>query len=155
MTESIKQKAGKSSRKARLTAARLFAVQAVYQSLQLKVPPVSLLDEYLQHRVGMDLHEGDEMVVPDGTLFTDILKGVTDRWDDVMQLIAPRLTNTAMEPLLTAILVCGTYELLAQGETDTPIIIADYLHVTHGFFAGSESKLVNGVLDALAKELRS
>ena len=72
-----------------------------------------------------------------------------------MQLITPRLSNTSIEPLLSAILICGTYELLAHGEIDAPIIIADYLHVTHGFFEGSESKLVNGVLDALAKELRS
>lgn len=155
MTESIQKKASKSSKKARSTAARLFAVQAVYQSLQLKVEPVSLMDEYLQHRVGMDLHEGDEMVVPDGTLFKSIMTGTTERWSDLMQLITPRLTNTAIEPLLSAILICGAYELLAHGETDTGIIIADYLHVTHGFFAGSESKLVNGVLDALAKELRS
>lgn len=155
MTDSIQKKAAKSSKKARSTAARLFAVQAVYQSLQLKVPPASLMDEYLQHRVGMDLHEGDEMVVPDGALFTDIIKGVTDKWNDLVPLIMPRLNNPSVEPLLTAILVCGTYELLAHAETDTPIIIADYLHVTHGFFAGSESKLVNGVLDALAKELRS
>lgn len=155
MTESIQKKASKSSKKARSTAARLFAVQAVYQSLQLKVEPASLMDEYLQHRVGMDLHEGDEMVVPDGTLFKSIMTGSTERWADLMQLITPRLTNTAIEPLLSAILICGTYELLAHSETDTGIIIADYLHVTHGFFAGSESKLVNGVLDAVAKELRS
>lgn len=155
MTESIQKKASKSSKKARSTAARLFAVQAVYQSLQLKVEPVSLMDEYMQHRVGMDLHEGDEMVVPDGVMFKSIMTGVTERWTDLMQLITPRLSNTSIEPLLSAILICGAYELLAHGETDTGIIIADYLHVTHGFFAGSESKLVNGVLDALAKELRS
>lgn len=155
MTESIKQKAAKSSRKARLTAARLFAVQAVYQSIQIKVTPASLVDEYQKHRIGMDLHEGDEMVVPDGVLFSEIMNGLTARWDDVMGLIAPRLNNTSMEPLLTAILACGAYEILAHGETDAPIIIADYLHVTHGFFEGSEPKLVNGILDALTKELRS
>lgn len=160
MTETAKKHAAKSSRKARSTAARLFAVQAVYQAVQLKVPPVSLQEEYIQHRVGMDLEGGDAavaqpMVQPDGVMFTDILRGTTERWNDLQQLITPRLNHASVEPLLTAILVCGAYELLAHHEIDAPIIIADYLHVTHGFFSGSESKLVNAVLDALAKELRS
>ncbi len=158
--DAAKKHAAKSSKKARSTAARLFAVQAVYQALQLKVPPASLLEEYTQHRIGMDLEGGDAdiiqpMVQPDGVLFIGILKGVTDRWSDLQGLIMPRLSNPSIESLLTAILVCGTYELLTHHEVDAPIVIADYLHVTHGFFAGSESKLVNGVLDALAKELRS
>lgn len=80
--------------------------------------------------------KGDEMVVPDGVMFKSIMTGVTERWTDLMQLITPRLSNTSIEPLLSAILICGAYELLAHNETDAPIIIADYLHVTHGFFRG-------------------
>lgn len=144
----------KSSLKARLTAARLFAVQATYQAIQNKVPPYSLYDEYVMHNVGMDLEDG-EMIHPEGTLFKKILSGVTDRWNDVQQLLKLRLSGPDVEPLLTSILACGTYELLAHHETDAPIIISDYLHITHGFFAGPESKMVNGVLDAIAKEIRS
>lgn len=144
----------KSSLKARLTAARLFAVQATYQAIQNKVPPLSLYDEYVMHNVGMDLEEG-EMIHPEGILFKKILSGVTDRWSDIEQLLKPRLTGPDVEPLLTSILVCGACELLAHHEIDAPIIISDYLHITHGFFAGPESKMVNGVLDAIAKELRS
>ena len=154
MTESAHKKASKSSRKARQTAARLFAVQAVYQALQLKVSPASLLDEYIQHHVGMDL-DGQEMVQPDGVLFTGIVKGVDERMTDLQQMIAPRLKNVAMEPLLAAVLLCGAYELLAHAEIDAPIIISDYIDVTHGFFEGAQPKLVNGVLDALAKEIRA
>lgn len=154
MTESAQKKAAKSSRKARSTAARLLAVQAVYQGLQLKVPPATLMDEYTQHRAGMEL-DGNEMVQPDGVLFTGILKGVTERWADLQQLITPRLKDASVEPLMTAILLCGAYEILAHNDLDAPIIISDYLHVTHGFFEGSESKLINGVLDAVAKDLRS
>ena len=47
----------KSSKKARSTAARLLSVQAVYQAIQLKVPPVSLMEEYLQHRAGMTIDD--------------------------------------------------------------------------------------------------
>lgn len=103
----------------------------------------------------MDLEDG-KMVDPDQPLFRSILSGVTDRWGDLQQIIKPRLkVSNEVEPLLTAILVCGAYELLAHNEIDSPIIISDYLHITSGFFEGSETKLVNAVLDALSKELRS
>ena len=148
-------KAAKGSLKARKTAARLFTVQAVYQAIQNNVAPNTLYDEYMNFRVGMDLEDG-EMVTPDGPMFRSLLSGISERWGDLQQMITPRLPASAyVEPLLTSILLCGTFELLAHHDIDTPIIISDYLNITAAFFEGTETKLVNGVLDALAKELRS
>ena len=151
--------AGKGSLKARKTAARLFAVQAIYQAIQNKEAPSKLYDEYINHRVGMDLNDdgqdNGQMVEPDQPLFRSLLSGVTERWGDLEQIIKPRLkVSHEIEPLLTSILICGAYELLAHQDIDSPIIISDYLNITSGFFEGSESKLVNAVLDALSKELR-
>lgn len=147
------------SLKARKTAARLFAVQAVYQAIQNKEPPSKLHDEFIAYRIGMNLDdtvEGSDMVAPDQPLFRAILAGVTERWGDLQQIIQPRLKVTnAVEPLLTSILICGTYELLAHHDIDAPIIISDYINITGSFFEASEPKLVNAVLDALSKELRS
>ena len=144
----------KGSLKARKTAARLFSVQAIYQAIQNKVAPSKLYDEYISHRIGMDLEEG-QMVEPDRPLFRSILSGVTERWGDLEQIIRPRLkVSNEIEPLLTAILLCGAFELLAHKDIDSPIIISDYLNITSSFFESSEPKLVNAVLDALAKELR-
>lgn len=150
----------KGSLKARKTAARLFAVQAVYQAIQNKEPPSKLHDEFITHRIGMELEDssegGGQMIAPDQPLFRNILAGVTDRWGDLQQIIQPRLKVTnAVEPLLTSILVCGAYELMAHHDIDAPIIISDYINITGSFFDGSEPKLVNAVLDALSKELRS
>jgi N utilization substance protein B len=149
----------KGSIKARKTAARLFAVQAVYQAIQNKVAPSSLHDEFISYRIGMDLEGGtdhDQMVAPDQPLFRNIIAGVTERWGDLQQIITPRLKEShELEPLLTAILVCGAYELMAHHDIDAPIIISDYLNITSSFFEFSEPKLVNAVLDALSKELRS
>lgn len=149
----------KGSIKARKTAARLFAVQAVYQAIQNKVAPSSLHDEFISYRIGMDLEGGtdhDQMVAPDQPLFRSIIAGVTERWGDLQQIITPRLkASHELEPLLTAILVCGAYELMAHHDIDAPIIISDYLNITSSFFEFSEPKLVNAVLDALSKELRS
>ncbi len=147
--------AGKGSLKARKTSARLFAVQAIYQAIQNKEAPSKLYDEYINHRIGMDLEDG-QMVEPDQPLFQSLLSGVTARWGDLEQMIKPRLkASHEIEPLLTAILICGAYELLAHQDIDSPIIISDYLNITSSFFEGSEAKLVNGVLDALSKELRA
>jgi len=156
---STSKPASRGSLKARKTAARLFAVQAVYQAIQNKEPPSKLHDEFITYRIGMDLEDtaegGGQMVAPDQPLFRDILAGVTERWGDLQQIIQPRLKVTnAVEPLLTSILVCGTYELMAHHDIDAPIILSDYINITASFFESSEPKLVNAVLDALSKELR-
>ncbi|HPQ50447.1 MAG: transcription antitermination protein NusB [Alphaproteobacteria bacterium] len=145
----------KGSLKARKTAARLLAVQVVYQGLQNKVSPSSLYDEYMTHRRGMDLDDGF-MVEPDVPLFQGLISGITDRWGDIQQIIQPRVQEIGdVQNLLASVLICGAYELLAHNDIDTPIIISDYLDITVGFFSGNEPKLVNGILDAVAKELRN
>lgn len=142
------------SKKARATAARLFSVQAVYQALHSSRQPVSLVDEYLAHHVGMDLEDG-EMVTPDQTLFKSIMAGVSHRLDYLQDIIKQRVATPEMDLLLKSILLCGIYEIQSHSDIDAPILISDYLHVTHGFYSGSEAKLVNGVLDAVAKEFRA
>lgn len=149
-------KASKGSRKAQSSTARLFAVQAVYQALQNSQRPGELIQEYLKHNVGMDLEDGDKMLQPDGALFEQIVQGVNDRLADLDNLVKANLKEPSrtVEPLLLSILLCGAYEILAHHDIDTPIIISDYLHVTHAFYEGSEAKLVNAVLDAVGKEIR-
>ena len=142
------------SKKARATAARLFSVQAVYQALHAGKKPVSLVDEYLLHNVGMDLEDG-KMVTPDETLFKSIVAGVTNRAEEIPSVLKARFNAQDTDLLLKAILLCGIYELMAHSDIDSPIIISDYLHVTHGFYHGTESRLVNGVLDAAAKEFKA
>ncbi len=146
---------GKPSPKARRTTARLQAVQAVYQSLQNEVSPVSLYQEYVEHRRGMDM-DGEKMIECDAELFRLILSGVTERWGDLQQIIKPRVEKTGnLANLLAAILICGGYELLVHQDIDKPIIINDYLNITGDFYTGNEPKLINGILDDIAKEVRN
>ena len=60
-----------------------------------------------------------------------------------------------MELLLRAILRAGAWELLCNSDVAAHIIINDYIDVTHAFFAGREPGMVNGVLDKLARTLRT
>lgn len=148
--------AQKSSKKARNTAARLLAVQAAYQMVMNEQSAKSVLDEYLYHRAGMDL-DGTEMVRPDGALFKTIIEGLSSKYNEiesVVQAQLPKEKNGSLEPLLMSVLLCGSYELFAHHDIDSPIIISDYLNVTHSFYEGGESKLINAVLDKVSKVFR-
>ena len=81
--------------------------------------------------------------------------GVQERRDDLNEILAANLSQSIekTDPLLFSVLSCGVYELLDPEGVDTPIIINEYLNVTHAFYEGEESRLVNGVLDKIAKSL--
>jgi transcription antitermination protein NusB len=150
------------SPKAKALSARLSAVQALYQAMQNGQSMESALEEYLYDRAGMEV-DGEKLVLPDGALLKKILLGVGERRGELEEIVRGNLTkrkegdnSLTQEPedLLMAVLLCGTYELLAHKEIDSPIIINDYLHVTHAFFEGGAASLVNGVLDSVGKILR-
>ncbi len=155
----------KPSAKAKVLSARLLAVQALYQHQQNNKPIDSLINEYMHHRTGMEI-DGESMVEPDGVLLKKIINGVHDEHEKLSDIIAANINkpkkepeendeNRDLEPLLKAILLCATYELLAHQDIDFPVIINDYINVTHAFYDKMEAGLVNGVLDPIARQLRS
>jgi N utilization substance protein B len=135
--------------------ARLAAVQAVYQSILNGQNLQAVLDEYKIYGHNRD---PDEPPLPqaDGLLLQSILLGVQERREDLEGLIKQNLSNKnkEIESLLQAILLAASYEIMAHAEVDTPIILNDYLDVTHSFYDAGEVRLVNGVLDAIAKVVR-
>lgn len=160
MTQNVKQTGSKI---ARLSAARLAAVQAVYQMKANDQTAGEIISEFKSHRLGKSL-DGEQLIQPDGILFTSIIEGVSTREDDLSTLIEASMqtqeegksSNSAasVEPLLWSIMMCGAFELLAHHDIDVPIIISDYLEVTHAFYEGGEAKLVNAVLDRIAGNVR-
>lgn len=140
------------SRKARNTAARLAAVQALYQMRGNDQTASSVVREYIDFRLGEKI-EGEAMVSPDKELFSALVTGVDNRRADLESMIEAA-AGRKVEALLNCILLCGAYELLAHSEIDAPLIISDYLHVTDAFYDQSEKKLVNAILDKLANNLR-
>lgn len=133
------------------------AVQAVYQSFTDDKDMRLIAEEYLHFRSGMEV-DGEKLVEPDRELFSAILRGVSERRNDLNELIAANHkrdeSKSSLELLLQAILLCGAYELMANVKTDMPVIINDYVDVTKAFYEGGESKLINAVLDSIAKTIR-
>ena len=56
---------------------------------------------------------------------------------------------------MRAILRAGTYELLARKDVPVGTVITEYVDVAHAFFDKREAGFVNGLLDAIAKEVRA
>lgn len=145
------------SAKARRKAARLAAVQALYQIELTGQATESVLGEFVKHRFGQEI-DGDRYVAAEPTLFADIVRGTVQRRPEVDEMVRrcldPRFPLERIELLLRAILRAGAYELLAHADVHPLIIINEYVDVTHAFFAGREPAMVNGVLDHLARVLR-
>jgi N utilization substance protein B len=55
--------------------------------------------------------------------------------------------------LLKIIIKCSIYELKFCSKIPFKVIIDQYLDVTNVFYGNDQKRLVNGVLDSVAKEL--
>jgi N utilization substance protein B len=140
------------------SAARLAAVQALYQMEMEDTPLAQLLHEFHQHRLGATIE--DVTYVPaEEAFFDDVVTGVDARREEVDGLIAAKLAKGwSMERLdrpMRQILRAGTYELLARADVPTGSVISEYVDVAHAFYDRREAGFVNGLLDAIAKAVRA
>ena len=141
------------------SAARLGAVQALYQLDMAEKPNVKMvIEEYSNHRLGKEI-EGDQYSAADIVLFSDIVDGAFERIEEIdtniKKFLTPDWPIDRIEKLLRAILRAGCYEIIARPDVPTPVIINEYVDVAHAFYDRIETSFVNGILDKLAKELRS
>ena len=140
------------------SAARLAAVQALYQQEMEGTPVARLLKEFHDHRLGATI-EDEQYHEAERDFFDDIVTGVEARRADLDRLIADRLAEGwSLERLdrpMRAILRAGVYELLARPDVPVGSVISEYVDVAHAFYDKRESGFVNGLLDAIAKATRS
>lgn len=146
-------KLNEGSAKARRTAARLAAVQVLYQMRLNNQDARSAVTEFVDHRVGFKI-DGDILVPADVEMLEEIIQNIESRAQDIEMLISNASQGSEVEVLLEAILMAGACELLTRPDVDTGIIISDYMNVAKGFYDGNEPKLVNAVLDKIAKTVR-
>jgi transcription antitermination protein NusB len=139
------------------SAARLAAVQALYQHDIDATPQAQLLDEFHRHRLGATIDD-DQYAQAEVTWFDDVVKGALARRDEIDGLISGKLAEgwklDRLDKTMLQILRAGTYELLARADVPTGSAISEYVDVAHAFFEPREAKFVNGVLDAVAKVVR-
>jgi len=139
------------------SAARLAAVQALYQ-LEMEGTPVHiLLHEFHQHRLGATIE--DVTYTPaEESFFDDVVMGVDRRRDEIDAAITARLSSgwslDRLDKPMRQILRAGTYELLARPDVGTGTVISEYVDVAHAFYDKREAGFVNGLLDGVSKDMR-
>ena len=146
-----------SSRSLSRSAARLAAVQALYQMEMEQTPLAQLLREFHQHRLGATIEDAT-YADAEVEFFDDVVSGVDARREEVDALIADRLAEGwSLERLdrpMRAILRAGAYELVARPDVPVASVITEYVDVAHAFFDKRETGFVNGLLDSIAKAAR-
>ena len=139
------------------SAARLAAVQALYQQEMEATPIPKLLHEFHHHRLGATI-EGVEYADAEIDFFDDLVKGVDARRDEIDALIEARLASgwslARLDKPMRQILRAGTYELVGRTDVPTGSVISEYVDVAKAFYDQREAGFVNGLLDAVAKEIR-
>lgn len=138
-------------------AARLAAVQALYQHEMEGTAIPALLHEFHQHRLGATIEDA-EYHDADVDFFDDLVKGAMARRDEIDAAIAGKLAAgwslDRLDKPMRQILRCGTYELIARPDVPVGAVISEYLDVTDAFYDRREKGFVNGLLDAVAKDVR-
>jgi len=137
------------------SAARLGAVQALYQQQMEGTALAKLLNEFHQYRLGRVI-EDEEYAEADVDFFDDIVAGVDARRAEIDDKLTGRLadgwTLSRLDKTMLQILRAGAYELLARPDVPKASAISEYVDVAKAFFDDREAKFVNGILDAIAKE---
>jgi N utilization substance protein B len=140
------------------TAARVAAVQALYQMDMAGTDLNAVIDEFV--RLRFPRAPGDEAAAgADPAYFAETLRGVLRRQRDIDPQIDQQLAEgwrlQRVDSILRAILRAGVFELMERSDVPARVVINEYINVAHSFFSDDEPKVVNGVLDQLARRLRA
>lgn len=155
----------------RRTAARLAAVQALFQADQAALGAEAVIEEFLKHRLGQPSgpaghgasgHAGyEEGRVPEAeaALFARIVRAASREQPARDALLTASLPADwplhRLDPVLLALLRGGLAELAMPDGPPAKVVINEYVDVAHAFFDSEEPRLVNAVLDHLARQLRA
>ena len=154
MTDSPQRRSGSvpANRRAR-RAARLAAVQALYQMELTGDDSETVGRQFIEHRFPKGTDETDE------EFFAEILRGVPQHQDEIDSAINGALSEEwplkRMDSTLRAILRAGVFEIIARPKVPVRAAIAEYVDVAHAFFHGDEPSFVNAALDKIAREKRA
>ncbi|MET4632975.1 transcription antitermination factor NusB [Kaistia defluvii] len=140
-------------------AARLAAVQALYQLDVGGAALTEVVAEFENYRLGKEV-DGDQYRDADAAFFRDIIAGVVREQRNLDPAIHVSLTSDwplkRIDVTLRAILRCGAYELMGRKDVPARVVITEYVDIARAFFGvGDEPRMVNGVLDTVARRLRA
>ena len=134
-------------------AARLGAVQALYQMEMVGTGAQEVAQEFAEHRFA------ELPVMPDEDFFHAIVNGVPQHQVEIDRTIAAALSANwkleRVDSILRAILRCAVFELVARRDVPAKVVIDEYVAVAGAFFGADEPGFVNAALDTIAKRKRA
>jgi N utilization substance protein B len=143
---------------ARRSGARLAAVQALYQMEQTEQSTRSVIADFMGDRLGLN-DEGEPIEEADPDIFKTIVNGVVEHQEHIDSAIMKRLATgwkiERLDATSRAILRAAVYELVAEISLPSQIILDEYVSLAHAFFEGAEPKFINGLLDAVSRDVRA
>ena len=150
--------------------ARTAAVQALYQMDLAGTDLNQVIEEFQAVRfaahaltsgasdAATDIDPDEKAEGADTQFFADILRGVVRRQRDIDPMIDIQLAEgwrlIRVDSILRAILRAGVFELMERQDVPARVVINEYINVAHAFFDDEEPRVVNGVLDKIARKLR-
>jgi N utilization substance protein B len=149
----------KDERKAnRRGAARLAAVQALYQMDLAGAGINDILAEFERHWIGREV-DGEQYLPAEAAFFRDLVQGVMAEQRTLDPLIDQTLAAgwplKRIETILRAVLRAGAYELGHRRDVPARVVVSEYVDVANAFMDRDETGMVNAVLDQLARSLRA
>jgi len=138
-------------------AARLNAVQAIYQMELTGEDAETVALEFVEHRLGREPEIGGGDA--DAEFFGAIVRGVPHHQVEIDRAIAQCLAADwrleRVDSILRAILRAAAFELIARRDVPARAVIDEYVEVAHAFFSGDEPAFVNAALDKMAHRKRA
>ncbi len=140
------------------TAARVAAVQALYQMDVAATDLTEVIGQFEAFRFGANAEERS-LADADRDFFRSLVQGVVRRQREIDPMIDQQLADgwrlTRIDAILRAILRAATVELMERSDVPARVVITEYVNTAHAFLGGDEPRVVNGVLDKLARRLRA
>jgi transcription antitermination protein NusB len=151
--------AWKDERKAnRRGAARLAAVQALYQMDIAGTGVNDILAEFESHWIGREV-EGAQYLPAEAAFFRDVVSGVVREQRTLDPLVDKALSQSwplkRIEAILRAVLRAGAYELGHRSDVPARVVVSEYVDVANAFVDKDETGMVNAVLDQIARQFRA
>ena len=138
-------------------AARLAAVQALYQMDMAGAGLNEILAQFESHWIGREV-EGEQYLPAEPAFFRDIVSGVVatqrhldPRIDEALEATWPL---KRVEAVLRSVLRAGAYELEKRTDIPARVIVSEYVDVARAFVEPTETGMVNAVLDRIARQSR-
>ena len=140
------------------SAARLAAVQALYQIEMTGADWRAVVREFDEHRLGAEI-EGARYREADPKHFRRTVETVIENQSAVDKLtdraLVERWPLGRIDPTLRALFRAAGAEMIARPDIPPKVVIGEYVDVARAFFPeGKEGGFVNAVLDHMAREAR-